>query len=711
MFLSSKSGFAAAVLIGLLTVSTPCLAQQFVFAPTTTLSAETENNTSAANSFPGLNNGDSAPGNVSKLPISNLLYSGAETQIYAHFMPWYAAGLTNHLNVGYNSDDPDQVHAQVSDMISRGINGVIVDWYGPDSPIENNTTLLMKAEAESRNGDFVFAITEDVGALNACARTAGCNITQQLISDLTYIYNTYESSQAYMTINGRPVVFFFAVDQYSINWATVRSAAHTLGNPYFIFNGSNSSLNHIDADGYFVWLIIGSSPGDEGLGTLNQFYSLINNTSDLTYGGSYHGFNESLAPWLKGSPRIMNQNCGQTWLDTFNTVQNYYSSAHQLPAMQIVTWNDYEEGTEIETGISNCVAISPSASNGSMTWTISGNENAVDHYTVFISLDGQSLMKLGDVPSGTHTFDLSSFDLVANTPYQLFVEAVGLPSFLNVMSGAVQYSSGSAPKQPNAVLTVSPMTGAVPLSVTASTAASSSPNGPIVSSLIDFGDGTPSVSGPSATHTYGTAGAFTLTGTVTDSAGETASTTQTVKVSAAIPNAVLNVTPASGNAPLTVSASLVNSSSPDANLTSFSISFGDGATVSSIAATHTYSLPGTFVVTGTVVDSLGVSASTTQSVTVTQTCSINRTNRTVTICSPVASTTVNSPAEIVASATDRNNVTQWAVYVDGKVVYLQHTSAKSINVPVTMSTGTHSIQVTAWDSIGHFGKAITVRVQ
>jgi PKD repeat protein len=596
-------------------------------------------------------------------------------------------------------------------MLSRGINGAIVDWYGPDSPIENNATLLMKTEAESRNGDFVFAVTEDVGALSKCAHTPGCSVTQQLISDLTYIYNTYESSPAYMTVNGRPVVFFFAVDQYKIDWATVRNAADTLGNPYFVFNGSNSSLSHIDADGYFVWIAIGSGPTDESLGVLSKFYSLINGTSDLAYGGAYSGFNESLAPWVRSNPRVMNQNCGQTWLDTFNTVPNYYSPGHQLQALQIVTWNDYEEGTEIETGISNCIAISPSASIGSLNWTISGNENAVDHYTVFISLDGQNLMKLGDVPSGTHSFDFSNFNLSAGTSYQLFVKAVGLPSFLNVMSAAVQYSSGSTQGLPNAVLTVSANSGGVPLNITASTANSSSPNGPIVSSIIDFGDGSGAVSGPNAAHTYNAPGTFTVTGTVTDSAGETASTTQTIRVSAAVPTAVLNVTPTSGNSPLSVVASLANSSSPDATITSFNISFGDGTTASASTASHTYSAPGTFVVTGTVVDSLGASASATQNVTVTQPCSINGANRTVTICYPVANATVSSNLSIVAYAPDSRSVTQWAIYIDSTLVYLQHTSAKSISVPVTMSAGSHNIQVTAWDSIGHFGKAITARVQ
>jgi hypothetical protein len=173
-YLNAKSLALTAALASIAVLGLPAaVAQQFVFNPTTTLSAETANNTSAASSFTVLSNGDTAPGNVSKLATANLLYSGATTAVYAQLMPWF--GQSNHINVGYSSDDSTQVHKQVTDMLSRGIYGAIVDWYGPDAAVENNTTLLIKAEAESSNGSFVFAVQEDVGALSTCANTSGCH--------------------------------------------------------------------------------------------------------------------------------------------------------------------------------------------------------------------------------------------------------------------------------------------------------------------------------------------------------------------------------------------------------------------------------------------------------------------------------------------------------------------------------------------------------
>src|SRR3954471_17636380 len=87
--------------------------------PSTTLAAETANNTSAADSFQAQSNGNAGASNVSKMPIRSLLYPGATTKIYVHLMPWF--GPSNHMNVGYESSSPAQVKRQVEDMLSRGI--------------------------------------------------------------------------------------------------------------------------------------------------------------------------------------------------------------------------------------------------------------------------------------------------------------------------------------------------------------------------------------------------------------------------------------------------------------------------------------------------------------------------------------------------------------------------------------------------------------
>lgn len=408
---------------------------------TTTLTAETGANTSVAASFGAQSNGNEGGANVSKVDTRTLLYPGATTKIYAHFMPWFGQG--GHIDVGYTSSDPNQVKRQVSDAISRGISGFIEDWYGPNNSMPNQTAFALKAEAESRNGAFVFAMMEDGGALNACAAQSGCDLTGQIISDLTYAYNNFETSPAYMTIGGRPAVFFFDPDRFgTLDWNRVVSSVP--GNPLLIFQNSGG-FTHSQTSGSISWVMINTgNANDWSQSYLDDFYSTgLSHPQGHTFGATWKGFNDTLASW--SANRIVNQNCGQTWLSTFAEIGKYYSANSQLESLQLVTWNDYEEATEIETGIDNCINVSASVSGTQLSWTLSGNgqENTIDHYTPYISVDGENLMPLADVPAGTHTEDLSGYHFAAGS-YKVYVKAVGKPSIKNQMSGAATFvSSGS----------------------------------------------------------------------------------------------------------------------------------------------------------------------------------------------------------------------------------------------------------------------------
>src|SRR5438067_12996835 len=114
------------------------------------------------------------------------------------------------------------------------------------------------------------------------------------------------------------------------------------------------------------------------LSYLTYFYQTAQQYSrKLPVGTCYKGFDDTLASWTAN--RHMQQQCGQTWLATFNKANSWWSTADQLAWFQLVTWNDYEEGTEIETGIDNCVGVPASVSGGTSTWTIDGDESTIEH--------------------------------------------------------------------------------------------------------------------------------------------------------------------------------------------------------------------------------------------------------------------------------------------------------------------------------------------
>jgi ribosomal protein L24E len=421
-----------------LLASTFGLASSSYVVPTTTLAALTSNNTSAANAFKTQSNNNRGAGNISKVDVHTLLYPGATTKIYAHMVLWF--GDSGHMNIGYSETNAAQVKSQIDDMVSRGIDGAIIDWYGPNNTIDQATQLVM-AQAESHPG-FTFAIMIDKGAI-ARADCSGCSPQQELVSELQYIERTYFSSPAYMTIQGQPVVTNFNVDlSYpSVDWNAAMAALSM--RPTLIFQNNNGFTQAL-TDGSYSWVMPTTS--DYGMGYLSSFYDAgMSHPSEQTVGATYKGFNDTLASW--GSNRIMNQQCGQTWLQTFSKISSMYNSGKPLPYLQLVTWNDYEEATEIESGIDNCLTVSASTAANSLQWSVSGNENTVDHYTVYISEDGENLMPLTDIASGIHSLNLCGFP-IPDGDYKMFVQAAGKPTLANQISGATSYTATCTAAQP-----------------------------------------------------------------------------------------------------------------------------------------------------------------------------------------------------------------------------------------------------------------------
>jgi hypothetical protein len=444
--------------------------------PTTTLAAQTANNTSAADGFASQSNGNLGANNVSKVDVHSLLYSGSTTKVFAHLMLWF--GQPGHINVGYNSTDPAQVHRQINDMISRGIDGVVVDWYGPNNSIDQATQVVMN-EAEKHPG-FTFAIMIDAGAVpnDDCS---DCDSGKRVTHLLQYVEKKYFVSKAYFTIQGQPVITSFNVDRsYKVDWGGVNAGVSV--HPRFLFQ-DNGGFTHSMSDGSYAWII---PAGDYGMSYLSGFYAAGQAFPNFeTVGAAYKGFNDSLAPWT--SRRVMGQQCGGTWLKTFSEVNQLYNAGKQLPFLQLVTWNDYEEATEIESGIDSCFSLNTSVSGSSLKWSTNGDENTVDHYSVFISADGKNLMPLTELQPGLHSVDLCAFPIPSGS-YKLFVQAVGKPMLSNRMPGPVTYSpacsaaSGTGGTQ-NSSFTASPAALTIPsgksgqVTVTATQAAS--PNGSI----------------------------------------------------------------------------------------------------------------------------------------------------------------------------------------------------------------------------------------
>lgn len=439
--------FASFVVSGhSLPVSSDDIGRDQSFSPNTTLTAETSNNTAAADSFPGceittvtngqcVDNGNLRASNVSKVNVHTLLSPSQQgAKIYTTYIPWW--GSSSHPNIGYSSQDPNQVTREVADLASRGFDGLLVNWFGQGS-YEEPASEILKTQLEQQNA-LGFALMIDQGAIKWHSCYPTCSATQALLDTIAFARQKgyFSSPAAIHNSDGKVLVTQFGMEAFSINWGTITSQNPDLE---WIFRNASGFTNSYTV-GAFGWM----SPknplqqGYEGLDYTQYFLQIAGqHPSRLNWVSTWKGFDDTVASWSPPGGRHIQQFCGKTWLDSWGAVRGYTG---RLDAVQVVTWHDYEEGSELQSGIDNCLSITANVNHALLSWSVP-DESTLDHYTAYISVDGENLMSLGDYPVGTQSLDLSLFSFRRGI-YKVFVKAVGKPSVKNTMSDPVTFNNG-----------------------------------------------------------------------------------------------------------------------------------------------------------------------------------------------------------------------------------------------------------------------------
>ena len=169
---------------------------------------------------------------------------------------------------------------------------------------------------------------------------------------------------------------------------------------------------------------------------------------------------------------------------------------------------------------------------------------------------------------------------------------------------------------PNLLPTASFTAAESGLTVTADASASADSDGSIASYSWNWGDSSPATTGSVASHRYTQPGTYTVTLTVTDNRGGTATSTREVTATHAAPVAAFELSKDA----LSVNVDASATTASDEATLEYSWNWGDSSAAGSGAqASHTYSESGTYDVTLTATDSIGASTTVTKSVTVTAT--------------------------------------------------------------------------------------------
>jgi hypothetical protein len=424
-------------------------------------------NSSAQTLVPG-----SPAGHVSNISLRQLMYSGWTGRMICEYQPWF--GLSGHKSVGYNENSAATVNAQDSFMIAEGCDINLIDWYGsldPNQSFNLATANTVFADLNGRSGyPLKYGIMEDKGALKSTCPTSGQSesstvtcLQGALIKDMDYINVHYASSSVYWTDGGQPVIVSFVTQSdwpvltsadWSTIWSAVKAHSDTYATPFkYIFQFGVFSTASYD-NGRFGWVqpptfsssqqfwwgsVTSASPT-----YLDTLYSAgRGHPSQITIGALWKGFDDNAAAW--GSNRVIAQQCGQVLLKTANEISKYFGGSNpQIPYVQVVTWNDYEEGTAVEDGIDNCYTVNASLTGSTLTWSLTASDSTyaststIDHYTIYYAdASGNLYLAASNLPVTTNSLDLSS--QVPPGTWDIYVEMVGKPLIINRMSDAMTF--------------------------------------------------------------------------------------------------------------------------------------------------------------------------------------------------------------------------------------------------------------------------------
>lgn len=284
-------------------------------------------------------------------PLKYKAASGSP-EVLALYEAWF--GHPAHISVGYSSHDPEVITQQMRKAKSMGISGFVVDWYGDREPFIDKSYALMQSAA-AKNGFKIAMMYDETDQEDGA--------TDEAIADFTMFHETYLASKAaghdaYLTFQGRPVIFIFPKGNHT-DWARVRKVIDTWNPAPLLIQENLPGADGSAFDGFYAWI----GPGPKGWAAdgsnwgepyLTDFY----NTMDQKYpdkimvAGAWSKFDDSKAHW--GLNRHIDARCGQTFKDTYNEWRKFLPAGEAPPFVLMETWNDYEEGTAMEPGIPSC---------------------------------------------------------------------------------------------------------------------------------------------------------------------------------------------------------------------------------------------------------------------------------------------------------------------------------------------------------------------
>jgi len=382
------------------------------------------------------------PGHVSKTDVHTLIPSRPDLRWFAHATPWF--GTSSHINIGLTNNTTSYVAAMITDMKNRGFNGVVIDWYGQTDGTDGVTQKIKSYLASIPGNTFTYIVMVDKGV-------AGGLGTNNLQSQIQYCQTQYFSDTNYEhepTNGGLPILMFFGVRSAVGQSAMTSMKSYLGGNMVWVEQGTGY-LSESWEDECFEWTdqfnngVNNSDPFN--LSAVTSDFPTIKSSGKKAFGAMCAKFNGTLTKsvsWSMG--KYLPSSNGVCEIERAITINSAIPA--NMTRMQWPTWSDWEEGTQVESGIENNFGLSCLVNSSNvLSWSItSGDERTIDHYEIYASMDGVNAADIGSVPTGTYQTNLNASGWNSGT-YQLYVDAVAKPCIRDHMSAPVSLAIAAKP--------------------------------------------------------------------------------------------------------------------------------------------------------------------------------------------------------------------------------------------------------------------------
>jgi hypothetical protein len=179
----------------------------------------------------------------------NLTIAAPESQgnrlVLAFYYAWYdenswGSGVPDVPSPRYVSRDRATIERHVSQAQGAGIDALVQSWYGPGNPTEDNLVTLL----DVANGKgFKVAVDFEVGSPYYGGSRA------KMVEGLRHLINGHANHPAYLRWNGKPVIFFWRQQQYSVaDWSAIRQEVDPNHTTIWVAEGTNEAfLSEFDA--------------------------------------------------------------------------------------------------------------------------------------------------------------------------------------------------------------------------------------------------------------------------------------------------------------------------------------------------------------------------------------------------------------------------------------------------------------------------------